>query len=169
MQLSLPDYMTNDAETLTPHVNSPGARGGRRTRSEIATLLALAPSASVVAVADACVASTEQPTLLSGPEVGTVVLTVREPVEKRRFHLAEVLVTRVEVEHRGTRGWAMRMGEDDSGALAAAICDAEAAAGGDGVDLVEELCAATERAESRARTAEWNELEPTIVRFEELS
>jgi len=44
-----------------------------------------------------------------------------------RFILADVLATQAGVEHRGERGWAMRLGDDTAATLAAAICDAEAA------------------------------------------
>ena len=137
----------------------------RTRRSE---LLSTADGRAVVELAEACVAAAGEPVLIAGPEVGMVVMTVREPVEATRFHLGDVLVTRAEVEHRNERGWAMRTGDDRLVALAAAICDAEVEAGGPEAGAVLELCRLTEAALADARRREWDELEPTIVRFEEM-
>lgn len=138
------------------------------TRTRRSELLALADTEALVALAERCLDASPDTTVVAGPEVGMVVLQVREPVERRRFHLAEVLVTRAEVRHAGERGWAMRMGDDRLGAVAAAICDAEAAAGGAHGPDIDALCLLTERAEADRRAAEWSELQPTIVSFEEL-
>jgi alpha-D-ribose 1-methylphosphonate 5-triphosphate synthase subunit PhnG len=137
-------------------------------RNRRAELLAAADRASLLEVADACLAGTGQPQLGGPPEVGVVVMTVREPVESTRFHLGEVLVTRSEVEHRGRRGWSMRLGNDRPAALAAAICDAEAEASGPQLDRIDQLCRSTEQRMMAERAGEWDELEPTIVRFEEM-
>lgn len=139
------------------------------SRSRRAELLSAAESGSLLDIADQCVADAGQPTLVLGPDVGMVMMTVREPVEATRFQLGEVLVTRSEVEHRGVRGWSMRMGTDEVGSVAAAICDAEAAAGGRLTDAVDQLCAATAARLAAERRAEWEELRPTIVAFEEMS
>ncbi len=99
-----------------PSVRSDDGAIDRRRRSE---LLAIAEARSLLDLADACLEGTDVPELIAGPDVGMVVMTVREPVEATRFHLGEVLVTRAEVEHRGQRGWSMRMGDDRAGALRA--------------------------------------------------
>ncbi len=138
-------------------------------RARRAELLAAADLTPLLAVADRCLDDAGPPVFVSGPDVGMVMMTVREPVEATRFHLGEVLVTRSEVEHRGVRGWSMRMGDDKPGALAAAICDAEAAAGGDRTTEIDELCTATDARLAAERASEWQTLEPTIVRFEEMS
>lgn len=140
----------------------------RYSRSQRAALLAAADVAPLLDVADRCLADAGPPVFVTGPDVGMVMMTVREPVEATRFHLGEVLVTRSEVEHRGTRGWSMRMGNDAAGAVAAAICDAEAAAGGSLLAEIDELCTATRSRLDGQRAAEWNSLEPTVVRFEEM-
>lgn len=144
----------------------PHAPLGRHRRTE---LLALADRAELLTLADHCLESADPPELLSGPEVGTVVLTVREPVESIRFHLGDVLVTRSEVQHRGARGWSMRMGSDRAACLAAAICDAEAEANGPGTNAIAELCHRTEQRLTFERQQEWAMLETTIVRFEEMT
>ncbi len=131
-------------------------------------LLAAADHQELLAVADSCLEDQPAPDIILAPQVGSVVLTVREPVEATRFHLGDVLVTRAEIEHRGQRGWAMKMGDDVPGALAAAICAAEAQAGGPAADRVDALCADTERIIEQQRVEEWEALAPTIVSFAEV-
>ena len=138
------------------------------SRAERCELLASAPTQRLLDVADACLDGAPPLDIVAGPEVGTVLMTVREPVEATRFHLGDVLVTRTMVDHRSTRGWAMRMGDDRAGSLAAAICDAEAEAGGDQADAVESLCLDVAAQARTKRAAEWQQLESTIVRFEEM-
>src|SRR6202020_871071 len=141
-----------------------GARGEREWRSE---LLAAAEAPALIALAERCMASGD--TRLTGePTVGTVPLCVREPVVSERFLLVDVLVTQAEVDHRAQRGWAMRLGDDKAAAVAAAICDAEAASGRGLITEIDALCRATERALADSDAAEWAELVPTEVRFEEL-
>jgi alpha-D-ribose 1-methylphosphonate 5-triphosphate synthase subunit PhnG len=139
-------------------------RGSREDRVE---LLAATDPELLVQLAGACIAECP-PTDVIGPEVGVVVLQVREPVVGDRFNLAEVLVTEAQVVHRDVAGWAMRPGEDREATLAAAILDAEATAGGPMADAVTDLCEGTRHRLAVAEAAEWAELEPTVVRFEEL-
>jgi alpha-D-ribose 1-methylphosphonate 5-triphosphate synthase subunit PhnG len=138
------------------------------SRERRAELLALAEPDALVALAEQCVESGAAPTVIAGPEVGMVMLTVREPIAQERFHLGEVLVTRAEVEVDGARGWCMRLGDDRMAALAAAICDAEVQAGRAHHDAVLRLCELTEQSDAEARRREWAELGPTEVRFDEL-
>lgn len=133
-----------------------------------ASMLAQADAASLAVVADECLAAAPTPLVHFGPDVGTIMLTMREPVEATRFHLGEVLVTRCQVEHRETVAWAMRMGDDRASTLAAAVCDAEVAAAGPAAASVERLVAETHRHLEAERAEEWRELEPTIVAFEEM-
>lgn len=149
--------------TLPTTVPTSGPSAERR-----AELLALAEPDTVVALAERCVESGSTPVVITGPEVGMVMLTVREPIAQERFHLGEVLVTRAEVEVDGVRGWCMRLGDDRMAALAGAICDAEVESGRPlGVEVLE-LCALVERADADDRQREWDELGPTEVRFDEL-
>ncbi len=138
------------------------------TRARRCELLAAAPLQQLLETADACLDGQPAPVLLSGPDVGTVVMTVREPVEASRFHLGDVLVTQSTVEHRSIKGWSMRMGDDRPGALAAAICDAEVEAAGHHAAAVEQLCNEVEHGQAATRAEEWHRLEPTVVRFEEM-
>ena len=138
------------------------------TQSSRAAMLAQADPEALATVADECLATASAPGIHHGPDVGTVVLTVREPVEATRFHLGEVLVTRCQLEHRGVTAWAMRMGDDRASTLAAAICDAEVEAGGPAAAAVERLVEETRAQLEAERAEEWTELEPTIVAFEEM-
>ncbi len=131
-------------------------------------LLAAMPSEPLIALAEKCLDGATSVKAIKTPEVGTVMLTVVEPVERTRFHLAEVLVTRCEVVHRDQRAWAMRMGDDREAVLAAAICDAEVEARGPAAALVEAACSGQVAHAARTRAAEWAELEPTVVNFQEM-
>jgi len=139
------------------------------TTERRAELLARAPAPALIALAERCVeAADTSPAVIGGPEVGMVMMTVREPIARERFHLGEVLVTRAEVEVAGHRGWCMRLGDDRVAALAAAILDAEVAADGAFAPEVIELCRLTEELETDRDEAEWDELGPTQVRFDEI-
>lgn len=149
---------------MTPEIAAP-TDGTREARAE---LLARADRAEAIELADRCLDAATEPRVLRGPEVGMVMLTVREPVEATRFHLGEVLVTTCEVEHRGVRGWVMRMGDDRHAALAAAVLDAEASAAGPFASEIAALCAATADRVARERAREWADVRPTVVDFEEM-
>ncbi|HEY4422135.1 MAG TPA: phosphonate C-P lyase system protein PhnG, partial [Pseudonocardia sp.] len=86
-----------------------------------------------------------------------------------RFLLGDVLACRAEVELAGTRGWAMRLGDDRVAVLAAAVCDAEAEADRPMAGEVAELCRRVAAREAAAEAAEWAVLGPTVVAFEELA
>ncbi len=136
-----------------------------------AELLAAADTDALVALAEALLgANGDDLRVLAGPELGMVMLQVREPVAEERFYLTEVLVSRAEVELRGSRGWAMRAGDDGLAALAAAVLDAvaDAETETDHLAAVEALCASTAARLSEVRAAELAELAPTTVQFAEL-
>ncbi len=115
-----------------------------RTRGRRCELLAAADSVEVVALAEHCTEVSGPPRIVSGPETGAVAFGVREPVEGLEVLLGDVLATRAEVLHRDQVGWSMRLGTEPDAAVAAAICDAEVAAGGPMAALVEALCNRTE-------------------------
>jgi alpha-D-ribose 1-methylphosphonate 5-triphosphate synthase subunit PhnG len=138
------------------------------TTEQRAELLAAADPSAVVELAEACLAVHGDPVVVQAPEVGLVMLQVREPVCEERFHLGEVVVTRAEVVLAGARGWALRAGTDRTAALGAAVCDAVAASGAELAWDVIELCLATQRSSAAAAAEEWRELLATEVHFEEL-
>jgi alpha-D-ribose 1-methylphosphonate 5-triphosphate synthase subunit PhnG len=141
------------------------------TREERAGLLAAATSDELLPLAEHLLRSGElgEPTVLHPPEVGMVMLTVREPVAEERFHLGEVLVTSCTVEVAGTAGWCMRGGDDRVAALAGALLDATAEAGLSGAGDVHALCAAVAERRAQEEAAEWAEVSMTRVAFEELT
>jgi len=115
-----------------------------RTRGRRCELLAQADGAEVVALAEHCTDVSGPPRIVSGPEVGAIALSVRDPGERLEVLVADVLATRAEVLHREQLGWSMRLGTEPDTAVAAAVCDAEVAAGGPLAALVEALCNRTE-------------------------
>ncbi len=131
-------------------------------------LLAAAAPAALIELADQCLADAPSPVLVAGPEVGLVMYQVREPVEHSRFCLGEILVSRADIEHRGCRGWSMRLGEDADAALAAAVLDAEVESDGAYSGAVDELCRRTELELDREAVLERHALSATEVRFEGL-
>jgi alpha-D-ribose 1-methylphosphonate 5-triphosphate synthase subunit PhnG len=138
------------------------------TREERLALLASASGDELIDAADACLAAATSFTVVTPPALGCVPAQVREPVLRQRFFLGDVLACTAEVEFDGVRGWAMRLGNDRAAVLAMAVLDAAAACSPDLARAVDALCArAAERSEA-ADAAEWAELSPTIVQFEEL-
>jgi alpha-D-ribose 1-methylphosphonate 5-triphosphate synthase subunit PhnG len=129
-------------------------------------LLSQAESAPLIALADQILASGEPVELVDGPQIGMVMMQVREPVCEERFYLGEVLVTRAEVLLRGVRGWSMRLGEDTLATVAAAVLDAEVDGGGMYVDDVLELCRRTNDVLDAARQLACAALAPTEVHFD---
>lgn len=138
-------------------------------REERCALLARAEPGELLGLADACLADGAPLEVLVAPEAGCVTAQVREPVAADRFLLGDVLACRAEVELAGYRGWAMRLGDDRAAVLAAAVLDAEAEAGRPNAAEVDALCERVARRRKEADLAEWAELAPTVVEFEELT
>jgi alpha-D-ribose 1-methylphosphonate 5-triphosphate synthase subunit PhnG len=133
-----------------------------------ADLLAIADRDELIALAERCVAMVPELVVNRSPEVGTILLEVREPIAHDRFYLGEVLACQAEVSIGSSHGWSMRLGDDRLATLAAAVCDAVAEVRGPFCDAVLDLCERTAVDQAAERTAEWAELEPTVVAFEEL-
>jgi len=160
----------------------------RLTREERWALLAAAGSQELIGLADACLGAAEAFQVIVPPQVGCVSVQVREPIMKQRFLLGDVLACSAEVELDGQRGWALRFGDDQAAVLAMAIVDAAASVrpadgdvpsgdgdapsgdgDGDGVaGQIDRLCAELARRLRQEEAAEWAELAPTVVEFEEL-
>lgn len=148
-----------------PEPSGPSADVDRDRRCE---LLAAAEPEALTRLAELCLEDGARPTVLAGPEVGAVAVQVREPIVGERFYLGEALVTQVEIELDGARGWAMRMGSDRVATLAAALLDAEVEAGRPRAAEVLDLCRITEQNLADADATEWADIAPTEVVFEEL-
>lgn len=138
------------------------------TRERRAELLAIADPTELTQLADALLARFEPPTVVAAPEVGVVMMQVREPVCRDRFQLGEIVVSRAEVAWCGADGWAMRLGTDREAALSAALCDAAAEFDPAAAAEVASLCRRTEAARAAADASEWAALAATRVTFEEL-
>ncbi|MFE7979807.1 phosphonate C-P lyase system protein PhnG [Streptomyces shenzhenensis] len=141
------------------------------TRERRCELLAAAEHDEIVPLAERLLAdgATPPPTVVKAPEVGMVVLQVREPVEETRFYLGEVLVTECSVEVDGVPGWCMRADDDRVAALAGALLDAAAAASPAARAEVDALCAAVAERRAAEDAAEWADITATTVAFEELT
>ena len=142
-------------------------------RAEWSSLLAAADRAELVEAGEVCLEAAvsgggDLPQVIQGPAVGIVTLDVREPIEASRFVLGEVLVTKCVVRFGDGTGGITLMGDDREAALAGAICEAVMAGGGPGSDVVADLCARTSDRVDAERRAEWAELQPTVVSFEEM-
>jgi alpha-D-ribose 1-methylphosphonate 5-triphosphate synthase subunit PhnG len=103
------------------------------------------------------------------PATGTVQLQVREPICEERFIVGDALVTVAEVSVGTSLGWAMRMGDDAMGAVAAAIADAHIAQVGlQMVPELSDLVFATMAELEASEKQEWAEIQGTVIDFEEL-
>jgi alpha-D-ribose 1-methylphosphonate 5-triphosphate synthase subunit PhnG len=156
------------AETPASGSDRDDARGPLAAERR-AELLAVAEVSDLVALAERCLDGAAGTVVVEPPTIGTIPLCVREPVVGERFILADVLATQAEVVHRGQRGWAMRLGDDATATLAAAVCDAEAASGAGLAAEVELLCRRTEQRRADEAAREWAELARTEVHFRELA
>lgn len=136
------------------------------SREERWALLAAAEGEELIELADRCLAASETVTVTVPPRTGCVTAQVRDPVLRQRFFLGDVLACTAEVELDGVRGWAMRLSDDCAAVLAMAICDAAGETGSAAV--IEDLCRQVAAREAERDAAEWAELVPTIVEFEEL-
>ncbi|GAA4283295.1 hypothetical protein GCM10022261_08260 [Brevibacterium daeguense] len=119
--------------------------------------LAAAPQDELEALADRVLARDPRVRVVSGPQ--TVSAPVRMPVpgtEHTTSVVGHAALSTCTVELAGTRGDGIRMGRDLAGAIAAAVCDAEADRRGALAAEVERLCssARTARAERARQRAE---------------
>ncbi len=140
------------------------------TADERAELLAFAQRGEVVPLAERLLSEgvLEGLSVIRPPQVGLVLMQVREPVAGERFHLGEVLATQCSVELDGTPGWSMRGGDDRVAALAGAVLDAIAAANRPEAEQVQALCVQVAQRRRWEHEAEWEQIAPTAVTFEEL-
>jgi len=140
-------------------------------RGRWSELLSAAPAEELVGLADAVLAATPAPRcdVVRAPEVGNIVVQVREPIARQRFYLADMLVSSAEVRLAGQPGWAMRPGHDRQAALAQAVCEAELVRRGPLADRISDLLEEVGADRVRARADEWARLQSTAVEFEEVN
>jgi alpha-D-ribose 1-methylphosphonate 5-triphosphate synthase subunit PhnG len=141
------------------------------TREEISSILSSCDSSALQSLIDSLLSdgSISLPEVVRPPVTGTVQLQVREPICEERFIVGDALVTVAEVSVDGLIGWAMRLGDDANGAVAAAIADAHIARVGLGASpAIAELIALTKAELEQSDRTEWAEIEGTVIEFEEL-
>lgn len=116
--------------------------------------LAAADAVDVEQLADVILASGADIEVVAGPE--SVTAALRMPVPATRASsavLGHVALTSCTVRLGGVRGDGMRPGRDLTGALSAAVCDAEAERGGPHAAAVEALCSTAIAGVAEAATA----------------
>lgn len=130
-------------------------------------LLARADRTALIELADTCLEGLEV-SLITGPQLGTLLMQIREPIERRRFYLGDVLVTEVRLSVGCRQGWAIRLGDDPEATVAAAICDACSEAESPYRAAILELCRATQAQLAANSSADIADIVPTAIAFEEL-
>jgi alpha-D-ribose 1-methylphosphonate 5-triphosphate synthase subunit PhnG len=160
---SSPDYASppSPAGKIRPTVNVDS------NRDILVGLLARADRGLLIEAADAVLGDYEASTL-DGPQLGTVLFQVREPIEHRRFYLGDVLVTEARVRIADCDGWSMRLGDDPEATVAAAVCDAALQFANPHHARLLALCASTDHEIRARRQSELDEVEETAIKFEEL-
>lgn len=115
--------------------------------------LAAADADALETLADRILAVSPDVRVDVGPEAVSAPLRLEVPAAERTTAvIGHVALTRCTVRLGGTRGDGLRQGRDLRGALAAAVCDAEADRGGPLAAEVAELCRSA-RARRRERAA----------------
>jgi alpha-D-ribose 1-methylphosphonate 5-triphosphate synthase subunit PhnG len=142
--------------------------GGLFDRTRRSEILCLVDADRLVEWVDALVPTDVDVSIVRPPEVGLVMMQVREPVAHDHFYLGEILVTRTEVVINNHPGWSMRMGDDRPGALACALLDAWSTTSIDAANAIDTRCAEVLAVSWQAEIEEWERLRKTEVRFDEL-
>ncbi len=123
-------------------------------------LLDLAEQVLTVSGADVAV--------VTPPQVGMVMLRLREPVDGTVFNAGEVLVTEARVTLGVHDGYALRLGRAPELTLAAALLDAAVEGAHPLTPAIEAALGACEEAEQARQLAAWREVAPTRVAFDEM-
>lgn len=135
-------------------------------RNDRFELIAACEGATLARFADDILAGDPSLSVLQEPRPQLVMQRVREPVQHRPFNLGEVVVTPAEVRLNGTRGFAMRSGKAERGALSGAIVDAAVAGDHPAAGEIVEALDRTGRAHDRDRRREWGRSKHTAVEFD---
>lgn len=112
--------------------------------------------------------SSEDVAVVTPPQVGMVMLRLREPTGGTVFNAGEVLVTEARVTLGTHEGYAMRLGRTPELTLAAALLDAAVEAAHPLTPAIEAALGACEEAERARQLAAWREVAPTRVVFDEM-
>ena len=106
--------------------------------------------------------------VVTPPQVGMVMLRLREPVDGTVFNAGEVLVTEARVTLGVHDGYALRLGRAPELTLAAALLDAAVEGAHPLTPAIEAALGACEEAEQARQLAAWREVAPTRVAFDEM-
>lgn len=106
--------------------------------------------------------------VVTPPQVGMVMLRLREPVDGTVFNAGEVLVTEARVTLGAHDGYALRLGRAPELTLAAALLDAAVEGAHPLTPAIEAALGACEEAEQARQLAAWREVAPTRVAFDEM-
>lgn len=104
-----------------------------------------------------------------GPLVGLLMVRAEEPSERQQFNFAEVTVSEAEVAAQGQRGYALVMGRRPEKALAGAVLDIAMELGHPAAEAIERELGGALRREDERKARLVAAVEPTRVRFEEMS
>lgn len=106
--------------------------------------------------------------VVTPPQVGMVMLRLREPTHGTVFNAGEILVTEARVTIGAHDGYAMRLGRAPELTLAAALLDAAVEGAHPLTPAIEVALGACEEAERARQLAAWREVAPTRVAFDEM-
>lgn len=102
------------------------------------------------------------------PQVGMVMLRLREPTDGTVFNAGEILVTEARVTIGAHDGYAMRLGRAPELTLAAALLDAAMEGAHPLTPAIEAALGACEEAERARQLTAWRAVAPTRVAFDEM-
>jgi alpha-D-ribose 1-methylphosphonate 5-triphosphate synthase subunit PhnG len=115
--------------------------------------LAGADAHALETLADEILADGVEVSVATGPESVSAPVRIRVPgTDDTTVVVGHVALTRCTVVVDGTRGDGLRVGYDLTGAVAAAICDAECERDGAFTPRVHDLCRAAQQADARRRS-----------------
>lgn len=106
--------------------------------------------------------------VVTPPQVGMVMLRLREPTHGTVFNAGEILVTEARVTIGAHDGYTMRLGRAPELTLAAALLDAAVEGAHPLTPAIEVALGACEEAEHARQLAAWREVAPTRVAFDEM-
>ncbi|MGB9858751.1 MAG: phosphonate C-P lyase system protein PhnG [Moorellaceae bacterium] len=106
--------------------------------------------------------------VIKPPQVGLLMMRVRETVENKPFNVGEVLVTECTVALGETTGWGCCLGDEPERAYHLAVLDLALQLGVGPVDRIEAALLAEEKRIQQEERAEWVNMARSKVQFEVL-
>jgi len=137
-------------------------------------IMALGPREPLVAIADSLleVESSEGNAgnleIIKEPKAAVLMVRARDTAQGEIFNFGEALVTEAEVRFYGQAGYMLILGDDQTHALAGAICDAALQARHPNSESILETLTIMQRFQQEQADAEWARVAPTTVNFDEM-